>query len=543
MTITRTLTWAAVAAIAIAVAIGLLAMDDAPADDGTGTPHAHAHGGPAGSADAGADGDGSHTAGWHRAGPFHLLVEPLDPPLAEGRNRISVQVQSADGAPIDDARVRIAAQRRDAGGEPVPGAPVTTLQPAGDGRYRGELALDAAGDHALAVDAETPALGHGDLTLRFTTGEPGLRATSATPGGIAHYTCSMHPSVREAGPGECPICGMDLVPVTEAEQMSGVITVDSQRRQLIGVETGTAERRVMTRTVRAVGRVAIDERRVSEVSVKFDGWIGELDADFVGKRVQRGQRLLTIYSPELLSAQQEYLQARQRLSGRDRDDSLLRAARQRLLLWDIAPSQIDAIERRGEPMQHLPVAAPVSGTVIEKGVVAGSHARAGQPLLRIADLSRVWIDAEVYEPDLALIEAGMPAEVTLPYLPNAAYRATVDYVYPTLAADSRTGRIRLVLDNADGRLRPEMFARADLAVDLGEQLAVPEAAVIVAGDTRVVFRDLGDGRLEPVRVRTGRRADGWVAITDGLQPGDAVVTSGNFLLAAEAKLRLGIDQW
>lgn len=543
MTITRTLTWAAVAAIAVAVAIGLLAMDDAPADDGTGTPHAHAHGGPAGSADAGADGHGSHAAGWHRAGPFHLRVEPLDPPLTEGRNRISVQVQSADGAPIDDARVRIAAQRQSAGGEPVPGAPVTTLEPAGDGRYRGELALDATGDHALAVDAETPALGHGDLTLRFTTGEPGLRATSATPGGIAHYTCSMHPSVREAEPGECPICGMDLVPVTEAEQRSGVITVDRQRRQLIGVETGTAERRVMTRTVRAVGTVAIDERRVSEVSVKFDGWIGELDADFVGKRVQRGQRLLTIYSPELLSAQQEYLQARQRLSGRDRDDSLLRAARQRLLLWDIAPSQVDAIERRGEPMQHLPVAAPVSGTVIEKRVVAGSHARAGQPLLRIADLSRVWIDAEVYEPDLALIEPGMPAEVTLPYLPEASYDATVDYVYPTLEAGSRTGRIRLVLDNADGRLRPEMFARADLAVDLGERLAVPEAAVIVAGDTRVVFRDLGDGRLEPVRVRTGRRAGGWVAITDGLQPGDAVVTSGNFLLAAEARLRLGIDQW
>lgn len=421
---------------------------------------------------------------------------------------------------------------------------VAQLEAGGDGVYRGVLKLPTEGDYVLAVDVSTEEQGHGDLVLAFTTGEYGLRAATATPEGIAYYTCSMHTSVRKSEPGQCPICSMDLVPVTNEQVQSGVVTVDARRRQLIGVKTGKAQMRDVTKTIRAVGQVDYDERRMSNISLKFDAWIGELKADYVGTRVEKGQVLFTVYSPELLSAQQEYLETRQRLASRGPDDSLVRAARKRLMLWDISPAQVRAIERRGEAYEYLPIHAPKSGTVVEKMIDAGSHMKTGEALLRIADLSTVWIDAEVYEADLPLIEEGMTAEVTLPYGPGQRYPARVDYIYPYLEGKTRTARIRLVLDNPSGALKPDMYAEVKLRAELGRRLMVPEGAVLVAGESRVVFKDLGeDGKLKPVRVKTGQRVDGWVEIRQGLDPGDDVITSGNFLIAAEAKLKTGIEQW
>ncbi|MDT0617458.1 efflux RND transporter periplasmic adaptor subunit [Salinisphaera sp. P385] len=421
---------------------------------------------------------------------------------------------------------------------------VVQLEAGGDGVYRGVLELPTEGDYVLAVDVTTEEQGHGDLVLAFTTGEYGLRAATATPEGIAYYTCSMHTSVRKSEPGQCPICSMDLVPVTNEQVQSGVVTVDARRRQLIGVRTGKAQMREVSKTIRAVGQVDYDERRISNISLKFDAWIGELKADYVGTRVEKGQVLFTVYSPELLSAQQEYLEARQRLASRGPDDSLVRAARKRLMLWDISPAQVRAIERRGEAYEYLPIHAPKSGTVVEKMINEGSHMKTGDMLLRIADLSTVWIDAEVYEADLPLIDKGMTAEVNLPYGPDKQYRAKVDYIYPYLEGKTRTARIRLVLDNPNGALKPDMYAEVKLQADLGRRLMVPEGAVLVAGESRVVFKDLGeDGKLKPVRVKTGQRVDGWVEIRQGLDPGDDVITSGNFLIAAEAKLKTGIEQW
>jgi Cu(I)/Ag(I) efflux system membrane fusion protein len=283
---------------------------------------------------------------------------------------------------------------------------------------------------------------------------------------------------------------------------------------------------------------------MSNVTLKFDAWIGELKADYVGTQVEQGQVLFTVYSPELLSAQQEYLETRQRLASRGPDDSLVRAARKRLMLWDISPAQVRAIERRGEAYEYLPIYAPKSGTVVEKMVNEGSQVKTGDMLLRIADLSTVWVDAEVYEADLPLIENGMTAEVSLPYGPDQRYQAKVDYIYPYLEGKTRTARIRLVLDNPDGALKPEMYAEVKLQADLGRRLMVPEGAVLVAGESRVVFKDLGeDGKLKPVRVKTGQRVDGFVEITEGLDAGDKIITSGNFLIASEAKLKTGIEQW
>lgn len=493
---------------------------------------------------------------------------PKKAAMVAGPNRLQVSVKDTHGDPVNGATVRVAAQRESSMGKkgdamlqdtdrmqgnrgdalPPHHSAVVQFHPAGQGIYRGELELQAQGDYALAVDISTESKGHGDLVLSFTTGEDGLRAATATPEGIAYYTCSMHTSVRNAGPGQCPICSMDLVPVTKEEVQSGVITVDARRRQLIGVETGTAVMRDLTKAIRAVGRVGYNERAISNVSLKFDAWIGDLKADYVGTTVERGQMLFTVYSPELLSAQQEYLESHQRLSKRDANDSLVRAARKRLMLWDISAAQVRALERRGQPIEYLPIFAPKSGTVVEKMVVEGSHMKTGDTLLRIADLSTVWVDAEIYESELPLVEKGMAATVTLPYVNSDPLHATVDYIYPYLDRATRTARIRVVLDNAQDKLKPDMYAEVHLLAELGKRLVVPEEAVLIAGESRVVFKDMNNGgedagKLKPVHVKTGQNVDGWIEITQGLNPGDKVITSGNFLIAAEAKLKTGINQW
>ena len=191
----------------------------------------------------------------------------------------------------------------------------------------------------------------------------------------------------------------------------------------------------------------------------------------------------------------------------------------------------------------MPIVSPVSGTVIEKNIVRGTAVGAGMRLYRIADLSTVWVDAQVYEADLPLVAAGQTAEVTLSYLPGERFNATVSYVYPYLDAATRTGRVRLDVPNPDGKLRPDMYAEVTLEIPQGEQLVVPEAAVIMAGKTNLVFLDLGEGRLKPQRIEIGRKgADGYIVLS-GLKEGDVVVTAGNFLIAAESKLKSGVGRW
>ena len=332
---------------------------------------------------------------------------------------------------------------------------------------------------------------------------------------------------------------MQLQPVTLTDQKSGSISLDTARRQLIGVTTAKAEWKLHWREVRAVGEVMVDESRMADVSLKFDGWIGELRANTTGAPVRQGETLFTVYGPDLLAAQEEYLEAvRRNPSG-----ALARAARSRLRLLDMPDELIREIARKGQAMEYVPIRSPIDGVVIDKPVVAGSAMRASSRLLRIADLSTVWVEAEVYEQDLDWVREGTPATVRFPNLPGEALEATVDFVYPTLDGMSRTGRVRLALPNADGRLKPEMYAEVRLVARFGRRLVVPEEAVIFAGDTRVVFVDAGDGRLEPRRVRIGLRSDDAIEILDGVAAGESVVTSGNFLIASETRLKTGIKQW
>lgn len=471
---------------------------------------------------------------------IRAAMDPAVPGV--GVHALSIWVRDENDELVESVQARAVAQyEQDSNDSPI-NIPIK-LQSIQPGHLQGDISLNKTGEWSLVIDVEAESLGHGDLILGFKTGEPGLTKMVSTPKGVSHYTCPMHPSVKSAIPGACPICSMDLVAVTHDDVVSKSITIDNRRRQMIGIEVEEVTHVDLSKVIRAVGKVTYDERRLSNVTLKFDAWVGELSADYVGAQVNKGDVLFTVYSPELLAAQQEYLETLKRLARRGPDDSLLIAARQRLKLWDMSSWEIKALEKRGRPREYIPIYASTTGTVVEKNVEEGGAIKMGETLFRIADLSQIWVEAEVYEADLELIQEGMTASITLPYMPSKTIEATVDYIYPYLEGDSRTARIRLNVDNTVGDLKPDMYAEVKLVAEFGHYLAVPEEAVMLAGDSRVVFIDLGEGKLKPVKVKTGRRVNNFIEIIDGLKLGDIIVTSGNFLIASETKLKAGIDQW
>lgn len=467
----------------------------------------------------------------YRVGRVEMAVgvEPRTPRV--GENRLVIELTDPDGDPLTGIPIEAHAEMPAMGAMPAMRAPADIREVA-PGRYEGTMNLSMRGSWPLTVRMQDPETGE-EARVQFdlATDRPGLEVAAGARPVDGGETASA--AASESGADDPAAAG----------DTSNAITVDSRRRQLIGLETGTAERRELVRPIRAVGEVAYDERLLSEVTLKFDGYIGDLKADYVGAPIEAGQELFTVYSPELLSAQQEYLAAVDRGRSTDGENVLLRAARQRLRLWDLTEAQIEALERRGVPTDYISIHAPRGGTLIERNITDGSAAMKGRTLLTIADLSRVWVEAQVFEADLELVEEGMSTRVTLPYLPGRRFEGTVDYVYPYLTGETRTARVRVTLDNSTGVLKPGMYAEVSLQASLGERLSVPEEAVLVAGQTRVVFVDLGDGRLNPVRIETGRRAQGYVEVLDGLASGDRVVTSGNFLIAAETRLKTGLDQW
>ena len=446
-------------------------------------------------------------AGFQPAGPFQVRVA-LDPEIPKvGRNRLTVWLQDEAGQAVTAAALKAVAVMPAMGSMPAMYAPAQ-MSETEPGRYEGEFEPSMGGEWPLTLEIETIA-GKGSITFDLATGRKGLR---------------------------CVTCG------DAGADSPGTVRVDPGRRQLIGITSGRVKEKKLRITIRAAGRVTYDETRLSDVSLKFDGWIGELYANAIGKPVKKGEPLFTVYSPELLSAQEEYLEILHRASATG-SGHRLRAARRRLRLWDISEAQIEALERRGRAQEYLSILAPADGVIIDKPIVAGSAFRAGQRLLRLADLSRVWVEAQVYGYELPLIKVGMKARVLLPELQDREYPATVDFIYPFMEGDTYTARVRVVLDNRDGFLRPEMYAHIHLKAKLGRRLVVPESAVLYSGRKRIVFLDLGDGRLVPRRIKTGQRNRKWIEVLEGLEAGDTVVTSGNFLIAAESKLKAGVASW
>ncbi|MDE0882332.1 MAG: efflux RND transporter periplasmic adaptor subunit [Myxococcota bacterium] len=360
--------------------------------------------------------------------------------------------------------------------------------------------------------------------------------SAASGDDISHYTCSMHPSVHQKVMGLCPICNMDLTPVTFEDLSTGDVLVDSVRRQRIGVRTEELLRRRLTRSIGAVGELTWDESRIEDVTARVDGWVEKLTVKRQGDKLESGAELLRYYSPDLLATQRELLAS-------PRGSALADIASERLQLWGMSRADITALTRRKKVQKNVILRSPISGIVLEKHINQGARLKSGALLYRIADPSRLWVEAKVFEQDLQHLKAGQKVSVELPHAANENRQALIAYVYPQLDSQSRTGRLRIELDNADGRLRPGMLAQLKVEVELGEHLAIPHQAVIVTGARRIVFVDKGEGRLRPIEVKLGARAGDYIIVNEGLSEGDIVVTSGIFLIAAESRIRSAAEYW
>jgi len=325
----------------------------------------------------------------------------------------------------------------------------------------------------------------------------------------------------------------------------GSVRLTADQIRTFGVTFGTVERRTLTDEVRTVGIVNFDETRMAGVTPKFGGYVERLYVDFTGKLVRRGEPLIEIYSPELVAAQEELLLAARLEQDLDRTTvpgvprgsmNLLAASRQRLRLWDISDAQIDEILRTGRAQRTLTLHAPVSGIVVEKNILAGQAVQAGQPLYTIADLSEVWVEAEVREADAGLIAEGDVATVEVSAFPGRPLRGRVEYVYPTLQAQARTLKARIAIANPDGRLKPGMYATVRLSAPGRTALTVPTSAILNTGERRVVFVDMAGGAITPHEVEIGRVAGEYTEVLSGLEPGQRVVTSAQYMLDSESNL-------
>ena len=394
----------------------------------------------------------------------------------------------------------------------------------------------------------------GTKGVKFIENQGGLTAT----GEVDYYTCTMHPSIKQKNPGKCPICAMDLVPIYKegsapqkeaADKQVRTVNVPLYQQQLIGVQWDTVKLRSVTKTIRTVGHVTFNETRVATINLKFSGWLEKLYVDFTGQFVKKGQPLFDIYSPELVATQEEYLQTLRSRSQKSAvtglsngkngngKNSLLKSARDRLLLWEISAEQIREMEKAGVPKMSLTFYSPISGYVVEKNALEGRQAKAGTDLYTIADLSTVWVHADIYEYELPFIKVGQTSEISLAYDSKVNYIGKVDYINPTLASRTRTAKIRLVFPNPELKLKPEMYANVKIKVDQGKQLTVPETAVLNTGMRQLVFVDLGKGRFEPREVKLGTKVDRYYVVLEGLVEGDIIVKSGNFLIDAEAHVQ------
>jgi RND family efflux transporter MFP subunit len=399
----------------------------------------------------------------------------------------------------------------------------------------------------------------------------------------AIYYCPMHPHYRSEKPGNCPICSMKLVPLESAaspaaassptpssmsmESSAGMpavlatprppvgaqrIRITPERQQQIGVKFAAAAYQPALVETRAVGRVAYDETQLAHVHTKVSGWIEDVFVDFVGAPVKRGQPLFTIYSPELVASQEEYLlalRAQGELAGSsfprvaEGSKALLDSARRRLELWDITPAQLQSLEKDGKVARAITVFSHVNGVVTER--MAYHHGKTVTPdmdLYTIVDLSRVWVQASVYEYEVPFVVVGQAAEITLPYeTEQKTLRGHVAFIAPFVDPKTRTVEVRMEFPNPRLELRPEAFVNVVLRRDLGKRLVVPKDAVLDTGTSQYTFVDEGDGYLEPREVKVGPEVATGRVITSGLDEGERVVTAANFILDSESRLKGALD--
>jgi multidrug efflux pump subunit AcrA (membrane-fusion protein) len=370
---------------------------------------------------------------------------------------------------------------------------------------------------------------------------PVPRHGTAVPRKILYYRDPKDPKYIADKPGLNPETGNTLEPVYAPEAAAargsapaGAIRISPERQQVIGVKFATVEAGGASRSLRTVGKVAVDETRVGHVHTRIQGWIEKVFVDFTGDVVKKGQPMLTIYSPEMLASEEELL-----LAARAKDvmPSLVDAAKRRLQLWQLSDDQIDEVLRTGRPIHSITVLAPMSGFVTERNAFPNQKVTPDSDLYTITDLNRVWIVADVFESDITSIKPGDPARVTFQSGGAPPIVARVNYIQPQVDPTTRTLKVRLDAGNPGTRMKPEMFVTVEFGVATTPQLTVPSEAVLDTGERQTVFVDLGDGYLEPRAVVVGERFGDRVAITSGLKAGERVAASGVFLIDSESQLK------
>jgi len=394
-----------------------------------------------------------------------------------------------------------------------------------------------------------------------------LRSTPALVQGAAQYQCPMHPDLVQAQPGHCSICGMDLVPVGQRKpagesadrapvqalpgQPGGPVpglvplTIPAERTQLVGMRTARATRERLSAQLRTIGFVTAEDSSVTVVTARFSGWIDDVSVAQAGERIEKGRVIATVSGPELLSAQQVYLAATEwaskqrqsvggvKVAGVDEDNALKRLG--------FAERDVAAVRKRGRPFESLPIRSPVTGYVAKRNVLPGLHVEPGSELLRIVDLSKVWVVAEVPQKDAGRLQAGESARFSIAAASGRVFTGKIDLVYPAMDPDTRTLRARLELTNAGLELRPGMYGEVLIDVPASESITVPSEAVVDTGELQYVCVDRANGHFEPRTVRVGASSGGRVQVLEGLAEGDRVVTTANFLVDSESRLRAAVE--
>ncbi|MBY0518598.1 MAG: efflux RND transporter periplasmic adaptor subunit [Bacteriovoracaceae bacterium] len=449
---------------------------------------------------------------------FEVSITP-DPPKEKG-NTLIIKVKDSKGIPVEKADIEIAYETAAMTGMPSI-KKSAKVKEASKGIYETNLDLPNKEMWTLNITVSTPQ-GTGWGRFSLSVGQKGLTKVA-----------------EKTGKGQAAI---------KEETNANEVVIEPQRRQIIGVRTGLVTKGPMSLVIRAFGNISYNETELNDVTLRIRGWVTNLKVNYLGEYVKKGQVLFTLYSPELYAAQKEYVQILKRESKKsteafDRTNSILKAAKERLKLWGVSDEQIDEITNRQEAIEKMPFLSPADGYVIEKNVVEGDLIEAGLKIFRIAPIEKVWLKAEIYQSDLLQIKRGDKAEISLPYIPGKTYTAHAAYIYPYLQGNARTGQVLFQLDNPVQDLLPDMYANIEININVGERLQVPESAVIYIGNGHVVFLDLGEGRLNPKKVKVGLRSNGYFEVLSGLKQGDQVVISGNFLIAAESRLLSAMKYW
>lgn len=394
----------------------------------------------------------------------------------------------------------------------------------------------------------------GNTQRQPATGETASQAADGAQK-ILYYRNPMGLPDTSPVPKKDPM-GMDYLPVYEGGEPpadQNAVIISAEKVQKLGVRTEAAALRELIRTVRAVATVQADERKQYAVVTKFEGWIHRLHVNTTGQAVKKGDALMDVYSPELISAQQEYLIAARGLQSVADGDADVRAAMQRLVAsalqklrnWDIAEAELRRLQQSGEVRQYLTVHSQAGGVVLEKKVVVGQRFMPGEMLYQIADLSTVWMLADVFEQDLGMIHPGQLVTIRVDAYPDKVFNGEVAFIYPAVTPETRTAIVRIVLPNPDGVLKPDMYARVEFASfhSKDKVLTVPDSAVLDTGTRRVVLVDLGAGRFEPRTVKLGMHADGYAEVLGGLRAGESVVVKANFLIDAESNFKSALNSF